>query len=155
MRALLLNRPLLSGALGMIAAALVGAGAAAGAIGSSMGQGPILILASLCASTVHPHLVTEARLFEENQAAMNKMMIGMQARPTGDVDRDFVDVMIPHHQGAIDMARTILKFGKNERIKRLAQEIIVTQEQEVTAMHLAIGDSPLPPDTAGSARRIN
>ena len=75
---------------------------------------------------------------------MNKMMADMMVAPTGDIDRDFVATMVPHHQGAIDMALTILRFGKSEQLKRLAQEIIVTQQQEIAAMKLAVGE-PLPP----------
>jgi uncharacterized protein (DUF305 family) len=53
-------------------------------------------------------------------------------------------MMVPHHQGAIDMAAAVLRYGHNEKIRRLAQEIIVTQHQEIAAMHLAVGE-PLPP----------
>jgi hypothetical protein len=87
---------------------------------------------------------TEAEFLAANGAAMNKMMADMTVAPTADVDRDFVAMMVPHHQGAIDMAQLILRYGKNEQLKRLAQEIIVTQQQEIAAMRLAIGD-PLPP----------
>ena len=86
----------------------------------------------------------EASFLAENDAAMAKMMQDMTVKPTGDVDRDFVAMMAPHHQGAIDMAVAVLKYGRNEQLKRLAQEIIVTQQQEIAAMRLAIGD-PLPP----------
>ncbi|MGB6861460.1 MAG: DUF305 domain-containing protein, partial [Pseudolabrys sp.] len=79
----------------------------------------------------------------ENDAAMKKMMSGMAARPTGDVDSDFVAMMVPHHQGAIDMAVAVLRYGRNAQIRRLAQEIIVTQQQEIAAMRLAVGQ-PLP-----------
>ena len=71
-------------------------------------------------------------------------MAGMDKKPTGDIDRDFVVQMTAHHQGAIDMAVTMLKYGKNEQLKRMAQEIIVDQQQEIAAMRQAIGD-PLPP----------
>jgi uncharacterized protein (DUF305 family) len=53
-------------------------------------------------------------------------------------------MMVPHHQGAIDMAIAVLRYGRNAQIRRLAQEIIVTQQQEVAAMRLAVGES-LPP----------
>jgi len=89
----------------------------------------------------------EAPFLTENNAAMAKMMEGMDTQPTGDVDRDFVAMMSAHHQGAIDMAVTLLKYGHNEQLKRLAQEIIVEQQQEIAAMQLAIG-APLPPSTA-------
>jgi uncharacterized protein (DUF305 family) len=86
----------------------------------------------------------EAPFLAENDAAMTKMMNDMAVKPTGDVDRDFVAMMAPHHQGAIDMALAVLRYGHNEQIRRLAQEIVVTQQQEIAAMRLAIGD-PLPP----------
>jgi hypothetical protein len=52
-------------------------------------------------------------------------------------------MMMPHHQSAIDMAQAVLRSGRNEQIRRPAQEIIVTQQQEIAAMRLTIGD-PLP-----------
>jgi len=76
--------------------------------------------------------------------AMTTMDAGMMHKPTGDVDKDFVAMMVPHHQGAIDMAMAELRFGHNEQLKRIAQEIIVDQQQEIAAMHLALGQ-PLPP----------
>jgi hypothetical protein len=89
----------------------------------------------------------ETAFLAENQAAMNKMMRDMTAKPTGDIDRDFVEMMVPHHQGAVDMAKAELKYGHNEQLRRLAQEIIVNQEQEIPAMQHALGDklSPLAP----------
>lgn len=79
----------------------------------------------------------------ENDAAMDRMMAGMVVRSSGDIDRDFAEMMIPHHQGAIDMAQAELRHGRNEQLRRIAQEIIVSQQQEIAAMRLALGD-PLP-----------
>lgn len=84
--------------------------------------------------------VEERAFLEENDAAMTKMMNGMTAKPTGDVDRDFVAMMNPHHQGAIDMAIIELRYGRNEQLRRIAQEIIIDQMQEIAAMRLAIGE---------------
>ena len=68
---------------------------------------------------------------------MNVMHKGMHSAPyTGNPDRDFVTMMIPHHQGAIDMAKAILFYGKDEQLKRLAQEIIADQQNEVQLMQL-------------------
>jgi hypothetical protein len=86
----------------------------------------------------------EAPFLAENDAAMKKMMSDMAVTPTGDVDADFVAMMVPHHQGAIDMAVAVLRHGRNPQIRRQAQEIIVTQQQEIAAMRLAVGQ-PLPP----------
>jgi uncharacterized protein (DUF305 family) len=110
----------------------------------------IVLGAALVASAHETHPVTDRKVTEEapflaeNDAAMTRMMSGMAVKPTGDVDRDFVAMMVPHHQGAIDMAVAVLRYGHNEQIRRLAQEIIVTQQQEIGAMRLAIGE-PLPP----------
>ena len=82
----------------------------------------------------------EAAFLSANRHVMDKMMADMMARPTGDVDRDFAAMMIPHHQGAIDMAILELRYGRNEQLRRIAQEIIVDQQQEIGAMHLALGE---------------
>ncbi|GAA3854546.1 DUF305 domain-containing protein [[Pseudomonas] carboxydohydrogena] len=89
----------------------------------------------------------EQPFLTENSAAMDKMMAGMDVKPTGDVDADFTAMMIPHHQGAIDMAVAYLRYGHNEQLRRIAQEIIVDQQQEIAAMRLALGQ-PLPADAA-------
>lgn len=86
----------------------------------------------------------EAPFLAENDAAMTRMMADMAVKPSGDVDRDFVAMMVPHHQGAIEMAQALLRHGRNEQLKRLAQEIIVTQQQEIAAMRLALGQTPSP-----------
>lgn len=95
---------------------------------------------------VRSSLEAEAAFLAENNAAMTRMMDGMAVKPTGDVDRDFVATMVPHHQGAIDMAVAVLRHGHNEQLRRLAQEIIITQQEEIAAMRLAVGE-PLPPST--------
>jgi uncharacterized protein (DUF305 family) len=74
---------------------------------------------------------------------MDRMMRGMSVTPSGNVDADFVNMMEPHHQGAIDMAELELRYGSNEKLRRIAQEIIVDQQQEIIAMRLALG-RPLP-----------
>ena len=91
----------------------------------------------------------EADFMAENDAAMARMMTDMTVTPTGDVDRDFVAMMAPHHQGAIEMAQSELRYGHNEQLRRIAQEIIVAQLQELVAMRLAVGETP-PPSRAAS-----
>jgi uncharacterized protein (DUF305 family) len=111
----------------------------------------MLCLAAVTAMTTpavaQESLADEAPFLTENSAAMDRMMVGMSVSPTGDVDADFAAMMIPHHQGAIDMARAELRYGKNEQLRRIAQEIIVDQQQEIAAMRLALGQK-LPPSTA-------
>jgi uncharacterized protein (DUF305 family) len=86
----------------------------------------------------------ETPFLKDNDAAMVKMMNDMAVKPTGDINRDFVEMMIPHHQGALDMAIAYLRYGgDNPQLKRIAQEIIVEQQQEIIAMRMALGD-PIP-----------
>ena len=68
-------------------------------------------------------------------------MDGMAVRPTGNVDADFSAMMTAHHQGAIEMAEAELRFGHNESLRRIAQEIIVDQQGEIAAMSIALGQS--------------
>jgi uncharacterized protein (DUF305 family) len=82
----------------------------------------------------------EQAFLSENSAAMNKMMADMTVKPSGDVDRDFVAMMVPHHQGAVDMAKAELKYGHNEQLRRLAQKIIANQQQEIKVMRNAVSD---------------
>jgi hypothetical protein len=101
-------------------------------------------IAEICAAPFRSSSAEEAPFLAENASAMTKMMIDMGITPTGNVDGDFVSIMVPHHQGAIEMAQAELRYGRNEQLRRLAQEIIVTQQQEIAAMRLALGQ-PLPP----------
>lgn len=101
-------------------------------------------IGAICANVLRVSPSAETPFLSENADAMKKMMIDMEIRPTGDVDPDFVAMMVPHHEGAIAMAIAVLRYGHNEQIKRLAQEIIVTQQQEISAMRLAL-DQPMPP----------
>jgi uncharacterized protein (DUF305 family) len=84
---------------------------------------------------------SEVGFFAANDAAMKKMMAGMTIKPTGDIDRDFVAMMVPHHHGAIDMAQAELLYGHNQTLLRIAQEIVVEQQQEIAAMRLAVGEA--------------
>jgi len=89
----------------------------------------------------------EQAFISQSNVAMSKMMEGMAIQPSGDIDRDFVALMTPHHQGAIDMAKAELRYGHNEQLRRIAQQIVVEQQQQISAMQLAIG-GPMPPPTA-------
>ena len=60
--------------------------------------------------------------------SMKTMMKDMHAKPTGDADKDFVNMMLPHHQGAVDMAKVELKYGKDPMLHELATSIIAAQE---------------------------
>jgi uncharacterized protein (DUF305 family) len=71
------------------------------------------------------------------QTSMKTMHAAMAAvTPSGDPDLDFVKLMLPHHQAAIDMAKVQLIHGKDPQMKRLAQEIITDQQSEIELMQL-------------------
>ena len=80
---------------------------------------------------------TDEPAWSELQSSMEKMHMSMASiEASGDSDVDFVKLMIPHHQAAIDMARTQLLFGKDPQMRRLAQEIITDQQSEIDLMKL-------------------
>ena len=88
-----------------------------------------VLLGSATAAMVEESLSTQAY-----EAAMGKMHQGMMIEYSGDADIDFVRGMIPHHQGAIDMAKVVLKHGKDAQTRKLAEQIIADQEKEIALM---------------------
>lgn len=101
---------------------------------------PIVGLAILSLSTVALASASNAPFNAAMEDIMARMHQGMNVAPSGDVDRDFAAMMIPHHQGAIDMAVLELRHGSDERLRRLAQGIIVEQGQEIQLMQRALAD---------------
>jgi uncharacterized protein (DUF305 family) len=104
----------------------------------------LLVLILGCITSPVLARASDAAFTAQIDAAMTNMMDAMNGRPSGDADRDFVAMMVPHHQGAIEMSQAELRYGRNEQLRRLAQEIIVTQQEEIAAMRLALHE-PLPP----------
>ena len=102
---------------------------------------PAAVLCAL-AATVSAQKAMEmspsaAKFMQEMEAGMKKMDGDMTAAPmTGDVDHDFAAMMVPHHQGAIDMAKSELSYGKDPVMRRLAQEILAEQQSEIDLMNL-------------------
>jgi uncharacterized protein (DUF305 family) len=83
--------------------------------------------------------------------SMTEMDRSMKAAPmNGNVDHDFAATMIPHHEGAIDMAKAELSFGKDPIMRRLAQEILVDQKSEIDVMNLWLSKQSEAPSREGA-----
>jgi uncharacterized protein (DUF305 family) len=103
----------------------------------------LLCALALQAAQDHRHPTGAAGASTSNPAwfeltsSMEKMHSGMASvEPCDDSDVEFVRLMLPHHQGAIDMARTQLLYGRSPEMRRLAQEIITDQQSEIDLMRL-------------------
>jgi hypothetical protein len=117
-----------------------------------------LLRAGVDAEThVHSSQQTADPDWSELIASMDKMHMAMGAvMRSGNADVDFVRLMLPHHQAAIDMAKTQLLYGKDAQMRRLAQEIITDQQSEIELMQRWLKqrepgapkeNQPTPPET--------
>jgi uncharacterized protein (DUF305 family) len=81
------------------------------------------------------------------QTVMVQMDVDMCITPSADADRDFARAMIPHHQGAVEMAKLELLYGSDARLRRLAQGMVVEQSQEIALMRNILASSATVPGT--------
>ena len=97
-----------------------------------------IVLGLLIAVTAAAQMLPSATKFMQVMDAGMKLMDRDMANApmNGNVEHDFATMMMPHHQGAIDMAKAELIYGKDPVMRRLAQEIIVDQESEIDVMQL-------------------
>src|SRR6185369_17968782 len=112
----------------------------------------LLVVSGSQAQAPHQHEISPQGLQSLNVAAesftslmmqtMERMHKDMAIVPSGDPDRDFAAMMIPHHQGAVDMAKVELQFGTDPVLRRLAQAIIVEQLQEIEVMQRELRQIP-------------
>ncbi|CAN5778245.1 hypothetical protein BH11PSE8_BH11PSE8_15540 [soil metagenome] len=100
--------------------------------------------------------VSTAHTFSELMANVDAVMHhGMaNAKRNGNPDHDFASAMVPHHQGAVDMAKVELLYGRDPVLRRMAQEIIVSQHQEIEVMQRQIDAMPSPPTTSSATPPI-
>ena len=84
-------------------------------------------------STAKPP-ATDSAATKAYRAANDKMHKDMDIAFTGDADADFARGMIPHHQGAVDMAKIVLQYGKDPEIRKLAEDVVRSQETEIKFM---------------------
>src|SRR5580693_10508820 len=88
-----------------------------------------------------------AQFMQQMNESMERMDRQMAKAPmNGNVDHDFCTMMIPHHHGAIDMAKAELLYGKDPVMRRLAEEIVVDQQSEIQAMQLWLSKQPTAPE---------
>jgi uncharacterized protein (DUF305 family) len=84
----------------------------------------------------------EAKAIRDANTKMHSALVVVP--PSGNADHDFVANMIPHHQGAIDMATVELQYGRDDETRRLAERIIATQQQEIAEMNTWLAKHPVP-----------
>ena len=98
-------------------------------------MGGATYFAGLSSGAANDTLSAEADNWSQLNASMHKMHIAMAAiQQSGNTDADFVRLMVPHHQGAIDMAKVQLLYGKDPQMRRVAQEIVTDQQLEIELM---------------------
>ena len=105
-----------------------------------------LLTALIAAAQIQP---VASQFMQAMHGSMERMDRQMATAPmNGNADHDFASMMIPHHKGAIDMAKAELIYGKDPVMRRLAQEILVDQQSEIDAMQLWLERT-----TAGTPRK--
>jgi Domain of unknown function (DUF305) len=93
-----------------------------------------MLLAITLSASLPIHAQDKGSATPEYQAAMDAMMSGMMIPYSGNADVDFIKGMIPHHQGAVDNARIVLKYGQDPEVRKFAQTVIDAQQAEITWM---------------------
>jgi Domain of unknown function (DUF305) len=113
---------------------------------------PVMLIGAVIATAYAQHQHGSSEFSSGMQAGMMVMMKDMESAPmTGDPDKDFLAMMIPHHEGAVEMARLVLIHGRDPLVRRLAEEIIASQTIEIQTMkeRLAILKQKADPDPGG------
>jgi len=94
----------------------------------------VVLVAATAAAQMEPNA---AEFMRSAHSSMARMGQDMEAAPMdANIDHNFASMMLPHHRGAIDMAKAELSYGKDPVMRRLAQEILVDQQSEIDTMQL-------------------
>ena len=106
-----------------------------------------ILVCSLVAMSLAQDGHTPGHVENEYWSALNNSMEKMHhamasVKPSGKSDMDFVALMLPHHQAAVEMAKAELLYGKDSQMRRLAQEIITDQQSEIQLMQLWLKQHP-------------
>ena len=108
----------------------------------------VALITGIALAQSHHHDANSGRINFADSTFASQMMQAMDrmdsamiaAKPTNDPDRDFAAMMIPHHQGAIDMAKVEFIYGHDPVLRRLAEGIIVEQQQEIELMQRSLNE---------------
>ena len=101
------------------------------------------LVAVVATQNSRPHSARDSAVWSDLTASMEKMHVAMtSAKSSGNSDADFVALMVPHHQAAIEMAKSELLNGKDPQMRRVAQEIIIDQQSEIELMQLWLKQHP-------------
>lgn len=95
---------------------------------------PLLVAVLLASPALAEDMTKPNAADDAFMHSMDRMMTDMHVKPTGDPDKDFVLMMLPHHQGAVDMAKVELQYGKDPELRKLATDIVAAQEREIALM---------------------
>jgi uncharacterized protein (DUF305 family) len=102
-------------------------------------------------STSHSGAMPDDQAHKEMMQMMQKMNKEMMSGPmTGNADVDFATMMIPHHQGAVDMAKWQLKYGKDKKLREMAEQIVNSQEKEIQELRERLNELKSTAVTGGS-----
>jgi uncharacterized protein (DUF305 family) len=113
----------------------------------------LCVMAIHARQAMHKHAGNDDPGWSELRSSMERMHMAMESiDASSNSDVDFVRLMIPHHQGAVDMAKAQLLFGKDPQMCRLAQEIITDQQSEIELMNLWLKEHGYDTSDAGQRK---